>query len=323
MHRAVRLCRRLSRLVVVAAVVASAGCHLFDPRLFEQPGDGGPPGVGGNGGGSGNGGGTNGGGGGGGSNGGGGGGGAPNDLGAGGGGTSGSLCGRSSPVSTCPGSFLFCDGFENESGQTFSQWSTFFADDFKGGAANLGTTIAVDSTEACLGVNALHASTGGQNQEAVVVRDFTGWPNPVHIRFFLFIKQLGSKSGLVEFRNGNGDFSSLFVAPPSGSGTTSHFGFESIFTSNLSTIGSDLTLAHNQWLCVELTMTLDANNGAVHVDLDGNALGDLSGLETQSKSDAMDRIAVGPITEDDAGILAVNEIYFDEVAVSPSAIGCM
>ena len=310
--------------------MASAGCHLFDPQLFEQPADGG--GVGGNGGGSGDAGGGGANAGGGGKSGNGGGGiatdaGAPDDLatssGGGGGSATGSLCGRSSPTTTCPGGFLFCDGFESESGQTFSQWSTFFADNFKGGAANTGTSLVVDSTEDCLGANALHASTSGQNQEAVVVRDFTGWPNPVHIRFFLFVKQLGAKSGLVEFRNGNGDFASLFVAPPSGSGTTSHFGFESIFTTTLSTVGADLTLAHDEWHCVEMTMTLDPDNGALHVDLDGNALGDLSGLESQSKSDPMDRIAVGPITETDGSTSAVNEVYFDEIAVSPNAIGCM
>ncbi|HEX4457426.1 MAG TPA: hypothetical protein VIA18_05630, partial [Polyangia bacterium] len=153
MHRAFRI----SRVVLVAAALASAGCQLFDKKLFEQPGDGGMPGTGGNGGG----GGTSGGGGngsaGGSSNGGGNGngGGASNDLGAGGGvTTSGTLCGATTPTTTCPGSFLFCDGFESESGQSFSQWSTFFADDWKGGAANLGTSILVDSTQACLGANA-------------------------------------------------------------------------------------------------------------------------------------------------------------------------
>jgi len=305
--------RPLLRLAVAAASLASEGCHFFDPSLFEKAHDGGATADGGTGG-PGSGGDA----------------GMATDAGASSdlalppadGGLSGPLCGRASPPTLCPRSYLFCDGFEDESGQSFSRWSRFFADNLSGDAPNLGTGITVDSTAACLGVHALHASTGGPNQEAIVLRDFDSWPNLLHVRFYLFIKQHAASSGLVEFRNGHGDFSSLFVDPPTGGGMTSRFGFESTFVKNLPTIGPEIALARNQWLCVELTMRFDASNGEVHLMVDGSPVGDLTGLPSASGVNPFDRMAIGPITEGGAGPLAVNELLFDEVAVSPNPIGC-
>jgi hypothetical protein len=233
------------------------------------------------------------------------------------------LCSRSSPPSLCPGNFLFCDGFEDESGQSFSQWSSSAVDNLSGAGPNLGTSLVVDSGEMCLGQHALHAVTSGTNQEAVVIRTLANLPNPVHVRFFLFIKQHGTSIGLAEFRNSPGDFASVFLDPPTTKLTTSRFGYQTNLTKDLPTIGPELSLDHNRWLCVELTMAFSNTSGEVNVQLDGKSIGDLMNVPTESHAGAMDRLALGPITDDTGSLLFPNEVYFDEVAVSASPIGCM
>jgi hypothetical protein len=302
-----RSCSVIRVGVVVLWATAGAGCHLFDPKLYEEPPDSGRTGT---------------------------------DAGVGGGGSdlplpfdgglppdaasvAGPLCGRSSPASLCPSNYLFCDGFEDESGQSFSRWSSSFVDNLSGGAANFGTSLVIDNGSVCLGQHALHAATSGTNQEAVVIRTLANLPNPVHVRFFMFIKQHATSSGLVEFRNSPGDYASLFLDPPKLTSTTSRFGYQTNLSSGLPTIGPELALDHNRWLCLELTMRFDTNSGEVHLQLDGNPVGDLVGVQTQSRSGSMDRMALGPISDDSGNPLFPNEIYFDEVAVSADPIGCM
>src|SRR5262249_279072 len=161
-----------------------------------------------------------------------------------------------------PGSYLFCDGFEDESGSNFSHWTTSLADNWHDSnpAPNLGTGITVDSSAICLGAHGLHTSTGGQNQEAIVIRNFDTIPTALHVPFFLYTKQHASGVGLVELRNRRKDFTSLWVDPPAAGGSSSRFGFESSFNTAVPNVGAALPLAHNQWLCVELTLRLDDTN---------------------------------------------------------------
>jgi hypothetical protein len=302
-------------LILVATIAVASGCNWFDPRLYLQAPDGGGTGhdlggVGGNG---------------------------PSDAATlvvdaarptdaarpGDIGAMGPLCGRPSPSSLCPGSYLFCDGFEDESGQMFTHWSSFLTDNLSGSPANAGTNLLVDGTAACLGQRALDGTTVGVNQEAVLIRTLGNLPNPVHVRFFLYIQQHTASTGLVELRSGAGDFASLFVFPPTASMATSRFALQTSFQTATPSIGPEITLAHNQWLCLELTLQLDTANGSVHVDLDGNPLGDVTGVQTEPVSSLMDRLVLGPISADDATMSATNELRFDEVAVAAGPIGCM
>jgi hypothetical protein len=295
------------------SATALASCELFDPALYQQLADGGvvvdagapadaagarDAGSGGSGGSDGA---------------------LPPGDGAG---LGGALCGRAAPASLCPGSYVFCDGFEDESDGNFSHWSTWFADNLSGAGANLGTALTVAGAPVCLGQHALHGTVVGRNQEAVVIRDFSGWPNPLHLRFFVYINQHTSTMGLVELRNSNGDFTSLFVDPPDVGGSTSRFGLETSFMSALGHLGAPLVLDHQRWLCLELTLRLDAQSGEAQLAIDGSPVGALTGVPTAASSTPMDRMALGPIAEASGGLLATDDVLIDEVAVSAAPIGC-
>jgi hypothetical protein len=306
----------LGFIILTIAMTMGAGCHIFERKLYQQLGDGGSlqlgdGSIGGHG--------------------------SPDgaseagtsfDLSSGmapdGGPSATPLCGRASPPSLCPAGYLFCDGFEDESTLSFTHWSSTLSDNLtSGGLANLGTGMTVETSPTCLGQHSFHAATVGRNQESVLLRTYSGWANPLHVRFFLYIKQHMSSVGLLEFRNSPGDFTSLFLDPPTASTPTSRFGVETIFSNSLPSIGPELALAHDTWLCVELTVRFDSNSGEVNLQVDGNPVGDLVGLQTDSPSKPMDRMALGPVVEDTGDTTSSNEVFYDEVAVSADPIGCM
>jgi hypothetical protein len=323
------------RAILIIVPLLGAGC-LFDPSLYQRAPDGGVGGVGhndlgvpggsggvGGGGGGGAGGGGGGGAGGGGGVGGSGGGGGSGGVGGAGGSNGGPLCGRAAPATLCPGSYLFCDGFEDERGTTFTHWSNSRAENLSGKPGNAGTTITVDSSAVCLGQNVLHASTSGDNQQAVLIRTLTNLPNPVHVRFWVNLHKFATSVGLVEFRNSTeDDFASLYLDPPPSGKTTAQFGFQSSFNDQLPRVGAAVAVPLDRWMCVEVTFRLASSGGEVHLSLDGVPNGDVTGLKTAASSTSMDRLVLGPISDDKGSVVLPNEVYFDEVAVSDSPIGC-
>jgi hypothetical protein len=263
------------------------GCHVFDPKLYTQ-GDGGSDlgsssGVGGD---------------------------SANDGGAG------SLCGRPNPSSLCPSQYAFCDGFEDEDGQNFYRWTSSLVDNYEGSPANAGTAVSVSDAEVCLGQHAFHARTVGGQQQAFLFRVLDNPPNPLHVRFYFYLTQSSLPFELLGFHASGGQFSMLNLDP-----STSTFNFSTNFSTAAAVLGG-VPVPYNRWLCLELAMRFDANNGEVQLLLDGKQLGDVTGVNTQPSGVTLDTVNVGIIatSPQDTG---VNEVYVDEVAVSGATIGCL
>jgi hypothetical protein len=228
--------------------------------------------------------------------------------------TANALCGRSSPATLCPGSYLFCDGFEGESGTNFSAWSASFDQSAKG-APHSGTQIDIESTPVCLGQNALHVTTVGGEQQAFLYRQLSQRPGTLHVRFYFYLQQYSQQPfQIVGFAAPSGDYATLYADP-----IHSSFNYANSFT-GLTANFNNAQLPLHQWRCLELTTRFDAKSGEVQLALDGQQLGDVAGAPTDPSS-PIDAVNVGVIftATDDTG---TNDVYFDEIAFSPDPIGC-
>jgi hypothetical protein len=234
------------------------------------------------------------------------------------------LCGRTTPSTLCPASYLFCDGFETESGMGFPNWTMSLIQNSNTGSSgglNPGTDLVVANSPTCLGQNSMHAKTVGANQQAFVFETIPNRPSTLHVRFFFYMTQYSmTPFQIVGFHaskdlNGN-DYATLNVDPING--TLNYAG--GFFGQAANFSGAQLPT--NQWLCLELATHFDTSNGSVQVSLDGKQLGQFSGSATDPMSEQLDQVNVG-IIYTNTGDTGTNDVYFDEVAISDSPIGCL
>jgi hypothetical protein len=230
------------------------------------------------------------------------------------------LCGRTTPATLCPGSDLFCDGFETETGSGFASWDMSIIQG-AGVGLNPGTGLSVAASPTCLGVNAMHATTVGAQQQAFVFKTIPSRPSTLHVRIFFYMKQysmtpfqiIGFHASMAKSTN---DYATLNVDPVNG--TLSYAG--GFFGQAVNFSGAHLPT--NQWLCLELATTFNTQNGTVQVALDDKQLGQSSGFATDPMTEQLDQVNVG-IIYTNQGDSGTNDVYFDEVAISDQPIGCL
>jgi len=226
------------------------------------------------------------------------------------------LCDRKSSSTLCPGSYLFCDGFENESGSNFSAWTSLIvSNDGNGGPANPGTIIEVANASVCLGQKAMHAHSIGAHQQAFLFRSFSNRANPLHVRFYFYISQVSLPFEILGYHAPSGEYATLYVDP-----TAATFNFATSFSSAASAFPAG-NLPTNRWMCLEVAIRFNPT-GEVQVLLDDKQLGDVKGINTQPNGVTLDTVNVGIISTD-ANDTGENDVYVDEVAMSMSSIGCM
>jgi hypothetical protein len=230
------------------------------------------------------------------------------------------LCGRSTPATLCPGGYLFCDGFESESGRTFPSWTMPI---IQGAGTNvhIGTDLVVADSPTCLGQSSMHATTVGANQQAFVYTDLAApVPTTLHVRFFFYMKQYSmTPFQIVGFHSTSNDpngYATLNVDPINGALNYAN-GFGAMSGANF----NHANLPVNQWICLELTETFSATSGNVQLQLDGTKIGDTT-IPTQPVGETLDQVNVG-IIYTNTGDSGNNDVYFDEVAISANPIGCL
>jgi hypothetical protein len=264
----------------ILVVIAIAGCDIYDPNLYLQRAHVDLSSE------------------------------APSDLGA----AQSSVCGRTSPATLCPGSTLFCDGFESETSTPLPLWSGTIAGGPNGSAPNAGTAVAVENSPVCLGTHALRALANGAGQQAFVFRTLANRPNPLYVRFYFYVSRFSRPFQLLGFHENGGDFSTLYVDPGAGN---------FVFSTNFST--ATKTASHavpmGRWMCLELATRFDATNGQITLTLDGQVVAEADGVGTEPSGRTLDTVNVGVVSTD-ASDTGVNEVYVDEVAASASPIGC-
>jgi hypothetical protein len=271
-----------SRAALVALVLAAAGCNVFDARLYKESG---APDLGAvDAGGD----------------------AMANDIG---------LCGRASTATLCNGTALFCDGFEDENGGDLNQWTGIAVGSPGGAAPAAGTALAVDSGAVCLGSHALHARTVGGAQQAFAYRMLANRPPTLHVRLYFQLAQYSRPFQLLGFHAGSGDYSTLYVDP-----AAARFFFATSFSTTMS-VFPGASLPVGRWMCMELVVRFDNANGEIALWLDGKLLGDYNGGNTQPAGSLLDTINIGIVSTDGADP-GTNEVYVDEVAMSPAALGC-
>jgi hypothetical protein len=225
------------------------------------------------------------------------------------------LCDSRDRATTCPGGYLFCDGFESESGSTFSSWTATIIDNYDGMPANAGTALSIGGAPVCLGQHSMHAIAVGGQQQAFAFVALARRPNPLHARLFFYVAQSSQPFQLLGLHAPDGKYSTLNVDP-----STATFSFANNF-STLSATFTSKAVPRDRWLCLELFMSFDAVSGEVRLSLDGEQLGDFAGVNTEASGSTQDTVNVGIVATDTADN-GVNEVFVDEVAIADHAIGC-
>jgi hypothetical protein len=228
----------------------------------------------------------------------------------------GNVCMQSGAATACAGKgYLFCDGFESASGSSFPGWITVV---INGGAS--GTTSNVVTTPTCRGTKAFEAVGKGGGQEVWLAGGLT-LPSTVHIRSFVYVPPTSdwptmSYTNLMSVYDG----STLHSVAVRFSDTAGKLYINRNFDSqsNLPSVGP---FATGRWVCVELAVQSANSGGRATLSIDGKVVGDYTNIDTLANGDAYDHFGVGLDTTE-AGTTGTADVFFDEVVVSNSAIGC-
>jgi hypothetical protein len=230
------------------------------------------------------------------------------------------LCGRTTPATLCPAAYLFCDGFEDESGTMFSSWTNFLIQNASPGPINKGTNLFVDNSPVCLGQKVLHATTVGATQQAFLYEHLATPPSTLHVRFYFYMKQYSMQPfqivGFHASSNAMNAYATLNIDP-----INSTLNYANGFGSMVGAKFSGAQLPVNQWLCLELSTQFDVSNGDVQLALDGTKLGEAN-IPTQPNNATLDDVNVG-IIYTNPGDTGTNDVFIDEVAFSDQPIGCL
>jgi hypothetical protein len=222
-------------------------------------------------------------------------------------------CAPSAPPPGCDGALL-CDGFETESGTNFASWSAFAVSNAGGGAANPGTSLAVQvGPPVCAGDHALHAVAMGQSQQAFVYKTGLLLPRTTHLRAFLYLPAAAMSTASFDlFSFATADLSSYLQL---GYDAFKHqlFAFRNFGPE----VDFAATLPTDRWICLEYAVDLDAAAGSIGVTVDGVPLPMQSGIATQPSGATFSTLDAGIVFATDSV-----DLYLDEIALSAAPIGC-
>ncbi|MDB4968962.1 MAG: hypothetical protein JWN44_4651 [Myxococcales bacterium] len=224
-------------------------------------------------------------------------------------------CGASAQPAACAGgSYVFCDGFENETGAAFTAWTAAAVANAGGGPGNAGTAVTVQAgAPVCAGSRSLHAVASGSSQQAFVYKSGLAYPATTYLRAFVYLPSATSTNASYDlFSFGTADASQYLQI-----GYDAPAGKLFAFRNFAPQIDFPTTLPLDRWLCVEATLRLDATAGSLAIAIDGAPLGMQTGTATQPAGATYSVFQAGLVFA-----TMSTELYLDEIVLSATAVGC-
>ncbi|MCU1279894.1 MAG: hypothetical protein JWM53_3440, partial [bacterium] len=160
---------------------------------------------------------------------------------------------------------------------------------------------------------ALHATSGGANQQAFVYKQLATRPNPMYTRSFIYVPSAtaGAYSfELLDFSTASSSSYSQVAYDPQQHAFLFHGNF-------VSPVTMPALIPLDRWFCLETMMHFDPTAGEVKVSLDGVTIGDIKNTQTEPAGVTLDNFSAAL-----SGAVNTADVYFDEIAVSASPIGC-
>jgi hypothetical protein len=214
-------------------------------------------------------------------------------------------------VSGCPtAGVAFCDGFE--SGAIDSHWNS---------TVNVNGTVTVDSTRAYRGSYSLHIHNNALAAKAtadVELNEGLTFPsNHFFIRAYVWVPSA--------FTNVEADFILAEQDVPPYSGVTLALINGMFKTDNMIanlTKTSSTMAPRDQWVCLEWEVQL-GSSGYTALQVNGTTVAALSGTQNLQVSPAINAIGMALVTTaPPSSSVPARDLWFDEVMIDSSAIGC-
>jgi hypothetical protein len=218
--------------------------------------------------------------------------------------------GDSGPPSLCPGSFLFCDGFE----QGLTKWN---------GIQSSAGQVSVDSIHVYRGAKALHANlyavaeAGAQAWAYASKYGTVPWPSHVFTRLFAYAPSPSQPSieGLLDLVQNGSPYQGLELrlAPSNAAVAMETFntGADKTWQS------ADASAALDQWVCFEVEV--DTNAGTSHLYMN-----DVEITELAQSNLGLPQLGITNVglTLPAGNVQGASDAWIDEVAVDSARIGC-
>lgn len=215
------------------------------------------------------------------------------------------------PVTGCAtAGVAFCDGFE--AGVIDPHWN---------GVVQTNGTVTVDKTRAYRGAWSLHVHTNAlaAKRSADVELDEGQTFPATHffVRAWVYVPSA--------FGTNEGDFLLVEQAASPFAGITLGLVNDTVQTANSIanlTKTSTTIMPRDQWVCVEWEVTLAAG-GATALSINGQPATNLGGTQNLSINPAPSELGLALVASaPPSSGLAARDLWFDEVMVNPTAIGC-
>jgi hypothetical protein len=215
------------------------------------------------------------------------------------------------PASGCAtAGVAFCDGFE--SGVIDAHWTDI---------NQTNGTVTVDNTRAYRGSYSLHVHNNAlpakANADVELLESGTFPSTHFFVRAYVYAP--------TAFGNTEGDFilAEQSVAPYNGVAlglVNTTFQTDNSIANVTKT--STTTMPRDQWVCLEWEVQL-GSSGSTALSVNGAAATNLGGTQNLSINPAPDELALAlATTAPNSGGVPARDLWFDEVMVNPTAIGC-
>lgn len=213
---------------------------------------------------------------------------------------------------SCPAGAMFCEGFESASGGTPPVGWAFEVSNWMGNPVDPGTRATAVNAPVCRGNRAVSIHTVGGAQLARARKGNLLLPNLFYVRYYYRVPS-GPSSPFQSVLFDSGTELIQLQSDPSGTPG---------FVLNLPHGPQQpfaTTVARDRWTCVELKIKVDSSQGEVALWVDGTLVGSRQGLDTHINGTITD-VLFGASTG--AGEQQDIDIFYDDVALSASPIGC-
>jgi hypothetical protein len=222
------------------------------------------------------------------------------------------VCQQSGGATACAGGgYILCDGFEGDSGAMFAGWTN---------GTTMNGTVAAVAMPVCRGKTALQAHAVGGAQAARLYRNTLTLGTAAYVRAFLYLPSATdwttlSYGNFFELGDGVGGTVNLRFG-----GTPGKVYVERSFVANPPETGM---LLRDRWICLEMYVLFSKTNGRVTVFTDETMIGDYPSSPTLNPASFSppNYLSVGE-NGTLAGSTGTIDVYFDEVVVSSTPIGC-
>lgn len=218
--------------------------------------------------------------------------------------TVGDICMQTGAATACASmGYLFCDGFE---GSFPGTWATDVT-------ANAQVTLA--GSPVCRGTRSFRSSSNGPAPQRALIFRTMSLPNPTYVRFFVNVPVLTSAMYDAAFLAiaGSG-FSTYLRFHPSAGALYVNRDFATPDSASFQ------ALPTGRWVCLEVAITFATSGGRITVTSDESLRLDQNNIATLPPGGGTPNLlTLGMVNTRDVG---ASDMFFDEMVVSSSPIGC-